>query len=139
MSTSNRPALADDLPAAADVFLASVADMYARHGIAQPVPPREVVLASFGHVLRTGIFHVAEADGRVEGIASAIVRDRIWFLSTFWVRPGAQRRGVGGPLLDGVWAEGERAGATTFCTYSSIDTTAMASYLRRGMLPGWPI
>lgn len=134
-----RPLREDELPQAADLFLASVADMYARHGIAQAPPPREVVLASFGHVARTGTFHVAEVDGRIDGIASAVVRDAIWFLSTFWVRPGSQRRGLGGPLLDGVLEQGRRAGGTIFCTYSSIDTTAMASYMRRGMLPGWPI
>ena len=134
-----RPATQDDLPAAADLFLASVADMFSRHGISQPLTPREVVLASYGHVLRTGIFEVAEVAGRIEAIASAIVRDKLWFLSTFWVRPGSQRRGLGGPLLDRVWAQGEEEGATTFFTYSSIDTTAMAAYMRRGMLPGWPI
>jgi hypothetical protein len=86
------------LPAAADVFLASVADMFARHGIVQPVSPRGIVLASFGHVQRTGIFHVAEIDGRIEGIASAIVRDRLWFLST--ARFGRmERHRASGPSL----------------------------------------
>jgi len=134
-----RLAREDDVPAAADLFHESVADMFVRHGIAQPVPPREVVVASYRHVFLTGVFHVAEIDGRIDGIASAIVRDTLWFLSTFWVRPGVQQRGLGAPLLDRAWADGERAGATTFFTYASVDRTATAMYLRRGLVPGWQI
>jgi len=134
-----RPAREDDVPAAADVYRESVADMFVRHGIAQPTPPRDVAIAAFGHVFRTGVFHVAEVDGRIDGIASAVVRDKLWFLSTFWVRPGVQQRGVGTPLLDRVWDDGVRAGATTFFTYASVDRTATSMYLRRGMVPGWQI
>ncbi len=134
-----RAAREDDLPAAADLYRESVGDMFARHGIPQAVAPREVVLAAYGHVFRTGFFHVAEVDGRIDGIASAVVRDKLWFLSTFWVRPGVQQRGLGRPLLDRVWADGVAAGATTFFTYASVDRTATAMYMRRGMLPGWQI
>ena len=134
-----RRAREDDVPAAADVYCESVADMFVRHGIAQPTPPRDVVIAAFGHVLRTGDFHVAEVDGRIDGIASAVVRDGLWFLSTFWVRPAAQQRGLGGPLLDRAWADGVAAGATTFFTYASVDRTGTSMYLRRGMVPGWQI
>lgn len=134
-----RTAREDDVPAAADLYRDSVGDMFVRHGIAQPVTPRDVVISAYGHVFRTGVFHVAEVDGRIDGIASAVVRDKLWFLSTFWVRPGVQQRGIGKPLLDRVWADGERAGATTFFTYASVDRTATSMYMRRGMLPGWQI
>jgi len=138
-SVEYRPAREDDIPAAADLYRESVGDMFVRHGIVQPVTPRDVVIAAYGHVFRTGVFHVAEVDGRIDGIASAVVRDKLWFLSTFWVRPGVQQRGLGTPLLGRVWADGERAGATTFFTYASVDRTATSMYLRRGMVPGWPI
>jgi hypothetical protein len=138
-SVEYRRAREEDVPAAVDLYRESVGDMFKRHGIVQPVTPREIVLAAYGHVFRTGVFHVAEADGRIDGIASAVVRDKLWFLSTFWVRPGAQQRGLGTPLLDRAWQDGVAAGATTFFTYASVDRTGTSMYLRRGMVPGWQI
>jgi len=38
-----------------------------------------------------------------------------------------------------VWEEGRSRGASIFFTWSSIDLTAMATYLRRGMFPGYQI
>lgn len=67
------------------------------------------------------------------------MRDALWFLSGYWLRPERQRQGIGAPLLRRVWAEGQKAGATTFFTWSSIDLTAMAMYLKLGMLPGYQI
>jgi hypothetical protein len=67
------------------------------------------------------------------------VRGPLWFLSGFWARPDRQKTGIGGRLLREVWDEGRARGASTFFTWSSIDLTAMASYLRRGMLPGYQI
>src|SRR5205085_2428582 len=135
----NRPATESDLPACIDLFLAAVADMFARHHIAQPLPPRAGVELIWPHILKTGIFHVAERDGRMVGICHALVRDRLWFLSGFWVRPELVGGGVGGPLLSDVWQAGARAGAETFFVWSSPDETALASYLKMGMLPGYPV
>ena len=72
-------------------------------------------------------------------ICHAIVRGPLWFLSGFWTRPDRQKTGIGGRLLREVWDGGRARGASTFFTWSSIDLTAMASYLRRGMLPGYQI
>lgn len=134
-----REANESDLPAMADLFLAARDDMLARAGTPMPTPPREMVVAGYRHVLRTGIFRVAEASGRIESIAGAVVRDGLWFLSAFWTRPGLQRRGVGGPLLKQVHEEGRRRGATTFFTFSSPDLPAVAAYLKLGLLPGTQI
>jgi GNAT superfamily N-acetyltransferase len=134
-----RAAREEDLPAALDLFYESVADMLARHGIDQPVAPRAAVEPGWRHVLSTGIFRVAEAEGRLAAICHAVVRDGLWFLSGFWALPALRGRGAGGPLLRQVWREGERAGARVFFVWSSPDKTAMASYLRLGMLPGHPI
>jgi len=43
------------------------------------------------------------------------------------------------PLLKAVWAAGQDAGATVFFTWSSVDSAAMASYMKLGMVPGYPI
>lgn len=93
----------------------------------------------YRHVFETGIFEVAETEGRVVAICHAIVRERLWFLSGYWTLPALQRQGIAGPLLRRVRAAGAARGASAFFTWSSIDLTAMAVYLKLGMLPGYQI
>lgn len=134
-----RSAVEADIPATLDLFLESVADLYRRHNLEAPLPPRPSIEVAYRHIFRTGIFSVAETDGRLQAICHAIVRDELWFLSGFWARPELQARGVGGKLLRDVWREGAEAGAKKFFVWSSSDETAMASYLKSGMLPGYPV
>jgi GNAT superfamily N-acetyltransferase len=134
-----RPVREAELAETVEVFFASVTDMYVRSGVGAPLPVREAVEIGYRHVLRTGIFHVAEVEGRIGAICNAVVRDRLWFLSGFWTLPHLQRQKIGGPLLELVRAEGERMGASTFFTWSSVDLTAMAVYMKMGMLPGYQI
>ncbi len=134
-----RPAGAEDVPKMADLWLTSVQDMFARNNVSGTLPPREIMLRGYEHVRSTGIFRIAESDQRMVAIAGAILRDEIWFLSAFWALPGLQRKGIGMPLLRQVWQEGRNSGATKFCTWSSVDITAMASYMKLGMLPGYEI
>lgn len=139
MTVQHRSARAEDVEPSLDLFVATLSDMLKRNGI----DPGELDLDEwrygYPHVFRTGIFRVAEDDGELVAICHAIVRGPLWFLSGFWTRPDRQRTGLGGALLREVWDEGRTRGASTFFTWSSIDLTAMASYLRRGMLPGYPI
>ena len=139
MTVSYRQAIEADIPAAVELFLASVADMYVRNGIKSPPPPREMILMNYVHVFRTGIFYVAEVDGALAVICHAVVRDRLWFLSGFWAQPGSQGKGMGGHLLRLVMEEGRQLGADTFFTWSSVDRQAMAAYMKAGMLPGYQI
>jgi len=134
-----RPATEADIAETAGVFLAAVADMYARNGIAAPLPERRAVETGYRHVLRTGIFHVAEVGGRVGAICHAVVRGPLWFLSGFWALPELQRARLGGTLLRRVREEGAARGASTFFTWSSVDLTAMAAYMKAGMLPGYQV
>lgn len=134
-----RQARTEDVPEMADLFLNSVADMYARNNVEAALPPRPAVIHAYGHILLTGDFHVAESQGRIIAIAASVTRDTIWFLSAFWARPELQRQKVGMPLLKRVWSAGERAGAKIFCTWSSIDLTAMACYMKQGMKPAYQI
>jgi hypothetical protein len=134
-----REARPEDIPTIVDVFLASSSDMYSRYNIKDALPPRPALAVACKHILSTGIFHLAEIDGQVVTIASAIVRDHLFFLSTFWARPDQQRKGVGMPLLKRLWESGKAAGATTFFTHSSSDLPAMAAYMKLGMLPGYQV
>ena len=134
-----RPISEAEIPETVDVFLTAVADMYARNGVNSALPDRQATEVAYRHVLRTGIFHVAEVDGRIGAICNAVVRDHLWFLSGFWSLPHLQRQRIGGALLERVVAEGRDMGAKTFFTWSSIDLTAMAVYMKNGMLPGYQI
>ena len=134
-----RPGRADDVPAAVDVFLASFDDLYDRMGLPRPPFPRDAVLATYHHIVETGLLHLAEVDGRVVSIASGIVRGDVWFLSGFWTLPDFQRQGIGDRVLRAVETEAQRRGATTLATWSSLDPGAMGVYLRHGMLPGFPM
>jgi hypothetical protein len=103
-----------------------------------PPPPSllEFEDAGYRFIERTGIFHVAAYDGRLVALACAIVRDDEWFLSGFWTDANMRQQGIGGPLLRGVWDEGLRRGAKRQFVWSSPDPTAIASYMKLGMVPG---
>src|SRR5204862_5005525 len=117
----------------------TLADLGVRKGLTRVVPDVAHIEALYGHIARTGIFQVAEIEGRIGAVCHASVREAVWFLSGFWVRPGLQKQGLGGPLLARVHEAGRAAGARTFFTWSTPDITAIASYLRRGLVPGYPI
>ncbi len=135
----DRAAREEDVEPALDLFVGTLRDMLARNGIDPGELARDEWRYGYPHVFRTGIFRVAEDDSGLVAICHAIVRGPLWFLSGFWTRPDRQKSGIGGRLLREVWDEGRTRGASTFFTWSSIDLTAMASYLRRGMLPGYQI
>jgi hypothetical protein len=125
----------DEAPAAADVFLVAVRDLAARHGLALSSFTRESMTRVYEHLQRTGIFQVAVQDGRIAAIAAATVRDDLWFLSMFWTLPEVQRSGIGRPLLERVWRRGLELGARRKLVGSSVDFTALALYMKFGMLP----
>lgn len=131
-----RSATSPDLLAAAHVYIAARNEMLTRIGSAAPTESPESAVPGFQHVLDTGIFEVAELNGRIVGKASAIVRDGLWFLSGFWVEPALKNQKIGGPLLRRAWDRGREMGAATCFVWSSSDTTAMATYMKFGMLPG---
>jgi hypothetical protein len=140
MDIEYRPARDEDLPECVELFLESLADMRLRHNLDVPATSLgERMPAFYRHVQRSGIFHVAEVEGKIAALACAILRDRNWFLSGFWARPALQRQHIGMPLLRGVWQAGKEAGATLFFVWSSREPTAMAAYMKLGMLPGSPI
>src|SRR5256885_8629258 len=73
---------------------------------------------------------VAEDDGEIAGVALALIREGIWGLSLFGVRPGDQGRGVGRRLLEATlgYADGCRGGIIL----STTDPRAMRRYALAG-------
>lgn len=139
MTIVYRAARREDIPEAAELFILAVSELARRHGL-QPAPfLQPAVEALYTHLFETGIFHVAEANGRVVAICCGVVREELWFLSMFWVLPDQRVSGLGRPLLEQVTAEARARGAQTLSTWSSIDFVAVASYLRLGMMPAGPV
>lgn len=139
MGVTYRRVREEEIPATIDLFLTALTDYTRRHGLAAPSYTPADITPLYQHLFSTGIFEVAEERGRIVTICSAIVRDDLWFLSMFWALPELRGRGIGRPLLERVFAEGKRRGATRFSTWSSLDSTAVSTYLKLGMFPGGPI
>jgi ribosomal protein S18 acetylase RimI-like enzyme len=73
---------------------------------------------------------VAELDGRVIGVAEAIVRERLWCLSMLAVQPGIQSAGAGRALMDRAMAYGRAADPGLIV--SSNDPRALKLYADAG-------
>jgi GNAT superfamily N-acetyltransferase len=129
----------EEIQEAAALFIVAVTDLARRHGLQPAGYVQPAVEAIYAHLFETGIFHVAEDEGRIVAICSGVVREQTWFLSMFWVLPDQRMQGLGRPLLEQVTREARAQGATALCTWSSIDFVAIASYLRLGMMPRGPI
>ncbi|HKO49453.1 MAG TPA: GNAT family N-acetyltransferase [Polyangiaceae bacterium] len=140
MEASYRRLRREEIPIAVDILLVSLAELAHKHGLPAPVSYTQASVAPvYEHLLETGIFEVAELDGKIVGIAAAVVRDAIWFLAMFWVLPEHKLQGIGRPLLERVRRLGEEQGASIRCVWSSVDFAAIASYLKLEMMPAGPI
>ena len=140
MNPIYRRARHEEIPIAAELFLTSLTDLTRAHGLPAPASSTSAsVEPLYEHLFATGIFEVAELDGKIVGFAAGVVRDDIWFLSMFWVLPENKLQGIGHPLLERVQELAKAQGATKFSTWSSIDFAAVAMYLKHGMLPAGPI
>jgi ribosomal protein S18 acetylase RimI-like enzyme len=73
---------------------------------------------------------VAEDDGAIAGVAVALVREGVWGLSLFGVRPEHQGRGIGRRLLDA--ALGYAEGCRGAIILSTTDPRAMRRYALAG-------
>ncbi len=102
----------------------------------RPPPPRPRVTGGelrMRRLLATdpGGCWVADADdGELAGAALAIVREGVWGLSIFAVRPGLQSAGLGRALLERALAHGD--GARGGIVLSSSDPRALRLYARAG-------
>ena len=131
-----RPLLPADVPAAAAVGGAALSDAIPVEF--HPRTPDEQAAQTrrqqrrVAHLQATdpGGAWVAEVDGEIVGLTLALIRDGVWGLSLFGVRPGLQGEGIGGALLGAAlgYAEGCRGGIIL----STSDPRAMRSYARAG-------
>ena len=123
-----------DVAAVADLATLAFEDFDRRRGV--PPPPRPRVTGGavrMRRVLTTdpgGCWVADGPDGSLAGAALAIVREGVWGLSIFAVRPGLQSAGLGRALLARALAHG--AGARGGIILSSPDPRALRLYCRAG-------
>ena len=126
---SVRAAIDEDLPAITAILEAN------DEPVSWPGVPRAPYVE---HLLtRPGLrLVVGEIDGRVAGVASTIEVGQPGrrFLTDLYVDPARQSQGLGRRMLAAAMD-----GATERMTFSSSDRRALASYIRSGMRPWWPL
>ncbi|HEX6700067.1 MAG TPA: GNAT family N-acetyltransferase [Gaiellaceae bacterium] len=133
-----RHATVADVPAEHDVFRAAIGELFRRHAFEPPDPPPEAFAAMHRHLLGHDgeRCFVAEEGDRVVGFTAAFARGDTWFLSSLFVLPEAQGRGIGRRLLEHSWGTGYRSRLTLA---DSIQPVSNGLYARRGLLPVTPV
>ena len=133
-----RPTRDADVPAMDEVFRAAIGEVFRRHAFEPPNPSSEAFAAQHRHLLRHDAERcfVAEAGGRVVAFTAALERGDAWFLSSLFVRPEHQGRGLGRALLERAWgAESPRRLTLT----DSIQPISNGLYARHGLVPTTPL
>ena len=98
-----RPATEADLPAQDAVFRAAIGGLFRRHAFDPPNPPPDAFAAQHRHLLRHDPERcfVADEEGRVVAYVAALERGDAWYLSSLFVRPDHQGRGLGARCSSG--------------------------------------
>ncbi|MEX1171142.1 MAG: GNAT family N-acetyltransferase [Chloroflexota bacterium] len=134
-----RPVHEDELEACAAIWRESINDYIVRLG--QPSLPDAVgpVVRLYKHLRATDPdrFVVAVDGTRLVAFASAVVRERLWYLSMCFVLPELQGAGVGRALLDQV-GPADDAGFRSTAT-DSAQPISNALYASLGMVPRVPL
>jgi GNAT superfamily N-acetyltransferase len=142
-----RPATPDDLAACAAVWRESINDYLAPRNIGLIPDELGPITRLYRHLQSTDPprFVVAtreELDGpmreRIVGFASAVERERLWFLSMLFVQPGEQGRGLGKALLDQVMPPVEQDRVLATAT-DSMQPISNALYASLGLVPRMPL
>ena len=124
-----------DFPAMRETFLDALGGLFRAHAFEPPNRSLDVFANLQRHVRDTGASYVAVEDGAVAGFGSSLTRGRDWFLSSLFISPAAQGRGVGPALLEAVWGDADRRRTIT----DAIQPISNALYGRRGLIPATPL
>ncbi len=137
-----RPLVAADVPAAAALGHEALREAGTRYGFSMPPLDDAVRVRQerrVAHLLATdpdGVF-VADDGGEVVGVALALVRGPLWYLSLLAVQPGRQARGLGARLIEAALRTAQDRPAALIM--ASSDPKALRRYGRAGfaLLPGF--
>ena len=151
-----RPARSDELAACEAIWRTSINDYIVPLGQAEIPAVANPAIRLFTHLQATDperfvVATVPEGSGeRAVAFASAIVRERLWYLSMLFVLPEAQGTGVGRDLLSRIWAtdgpsgqggpEGAGQNSTVRATATdSAQPISNALYAVHDMVPRMPL
>ncbi len=135
-----RTARVDEIETCAGIWRTAINDYIVRLGQGEIPPEMNPLIRLFTHLQTTDPerFVVAtEIDDRVVAFASAIARERFWYLSMLFVLPEFQGAGVGRQLLGRVLPDDPdipRATAT-----DSVQPISNALYASYGIAPRMPL
>jgi len=121
---------------AGDAEVAAILAIWAANGDGIPEGGVDLLTPYLTHLMSTGRVLVAAADDHDDelvGFGAVVERAGVTHLADLFVLPDRFGQGIGGRLLDSLFAEA--AGRTTF---ASSDPRALPLYVRSGMTPCWP-
>lgn len=140
-----RPATFDDCRVTFDIFEESIMDLSQRLGFSAVTGGDNPEVTDnlweerrplVEHLARTDEHcWIAEKDGEPIGYARSIVRDGVFELSDFFVRPNHQSSGVGRELLSRTFPPSDMHRVII----ATSDIRAVVSYLKSGVYPRFPI
>jgi hypothetical protein len=134
-----RLATDDDIPTCAEIWRESINDYTGR--LNQPPIPDDLgrIIRLHRHLFSTDPerFVVALAGERIVGFAAAAMRDRLWYLSMCFVRPGQQGAGLGRRLVEATLPEAPDAILATATDSAQPISTGL--YSRFGIVPRMPL
>jgi GNAT superfamily N-acetyltransferase len=140
MSTTFRPARADELQRAQELIVGSINDLTNRHGFGAMASVRPADFQLFSYNEDPGGFWIAEDEGELKGAAFSWLCGDLWFLAELFVAPGMQGSGVGRELLRRTLRQADEAGAKTRALITfTFNTVSQGLYLRHGMYPRLPL
>lgn len=140
-----RPATLDDSRVTFDIFQESIMDLSQRFGYTAITGGDDPeVLENLWVERRTLVEHlqrtaahcwIAEKDGEAIGYARSIIRDGVFELTDFFVRPDHQSGGVGRELMSRVFPPNDMHRVII----ATSDMRAVIRYLKSGVYPRFPI
>ena len=134
-----RPASPDEVPACAEIWREGVDDYLVR--LHQPKVEEDTsrLTRLHAHARDTDPdrFLVAEREGRLVAFGSAVVRDRVWFLSMLFVRPPEQGVGLGREILSRLLPDDPQITLAT--ATDSLQPISNGLYATLGIVPRTPL
>ena len=143
-----RAVTADELPACAEIWRASINDYIGRLGQLDVPLETGPLLRLYTHLHATdperfiaaiGPDPAAEGGQRIVAFAAAARRERLWFLSMLFVLPELQGAGVGRALLERVLPPAGDTDAVRATATDSAQPISNALYATYGLVPRVPL
>jgi len=136
-----RPVTTDELTTCAGIWRDGINDYVRR--LNQPDVPEEVapLVRLYTHLQATDperFIAATDAEGRLVAFASAVVRERLWFLSMCFVLPEVQGAGVGRSLVARL-LPADRGGMVCGTATDSAQPISNALYGTFGIVPRVPL